>query len=297
MNKSMNKYSNSSGVLRLLMALALTGFVFGCGGGGGVGGGGGGVAPPALGTPENPFLGFGPTGGVCTGAACVSLGTAANYVILAKTGVSTVPPSVVTGNVGLSPAAASFITGFSLRTPVVIDAAGNFSTSAQVTGKVYAADYNEPPNPTPADLTTAVLNMQAAYDDAAGRPTGLGLLDRFGGDLTGQTLTPGVYTWGTGVLINAPGVTLSGPATGVWIFQIAQTLTVGNGAIVTLSGGALAQNVFWQVADVAALGTTVQFKGIILGQTAITLNTGATINGRALAQTAVTLDASTVTQP
>ncbi|MDP3062795.1 MAG: ice-binding family protein, partial [Chloroflexota bacterium] len=88
-----------------------------------------------------------------------------------------------------------------------------------------------------------------------------------------------------------------GGANDVWIFQIAGDLTVGNGAIVTLSGGAQAKNIFWQVAGQTTLGTTSAFKGIILGQTAIVLNTGASLNGRALAQAAVTLDANAVTKP
>jgi hypothetical protein len=110
-------------------------------------------------------------------------------------------------------------------------------------------------------------------------------------------LAPGLYKWGTGLAIDAAGVTLTGDANDVWIFQIAQDLTVANGAIVTLSGGALPQNIFWQVAGQATLGTTSNFKGIILCQTLIDLQTGAVINGRALAQSAVTLDATTVTQP
>jgi hypothetical protein len=111
-----------------------------------------------------------------------------------------------------------------------------------------------------------------------------------------MTLTPGLYKWGTGVVINN-GVTLNCQANtnAVFIFQIAQTLTVGNGAIVTLSGGCNANNIFWQVAGQATLGTTSDFKGNILGKTAIVLNTGATLNGRALAQTAVTLDSNPVT--
>jgi len=72
---------------------------------------------------------------------------------------------------------------------------------------------------------------------------------------------------------------------------------VGSGAIVTLSGGALPKNIFWQVADQTTLGTTVQFKGIILDQTAIVIQTGSTLSGRALAQSAVTLDADSVTIP
>ena len=72
---------------------------------------------------------------------------------------------------------------------------------------------------------------------------------------------------------------------------------MGNGAIVTLSGGAQAKNVFWQVAGMATLGTTANFKGIILSKTLISLNTGATMTGRALAQTAVTLNATAITNP
>jgi hypothetical protein len=220
------------------------------------------------------------------GPKAVSLGTAANYVILAKSGVSTTGVTAVVGDIGLSPAAASFVTGFALST------ATTFSTSAQVTGKVWAANYAVP---TPANLTTAILNMQTAYTDAAGRtsPTATEL---GAGNIQGMTLVPGLYKWGTGVSIPS-AVTLSGGANDVWIFQIGQNLTVGNAAIVTLSGGAQAKNVFWQVAGQATLGTTSNFKGTILGKTLIAFNTGASITGRALAQTAVTLNATHVTQP
>lgn len=222
-----------------------------------------------------------------TGPGAVNLGTAANYVILAKSAVSTTGATAVVGNVGLSPAAATFITGFAMSAPPT-----TYTTSALVTGQLFAADYAAP---TPAVLTTAVLDMQTAYTDAAGRTlpdfTELGT-----GNIDGLTLAPGLYKWGTGVVIPS-GVVLSGGANDVWIFQIAQNLTVGNGAIVTLTGGAQARNVFWQVAGSATLGTTANFKGIILSQTLIAMNTGATMTGRALAQTAVTLDATALTHP
>jgi hypothetical protein len=221
------------------------------------------------------------------GPAVVNLGTSGGYVILAKSGVTTTGATSVVGDVGLSPAAASFITGFALSSPPT-----TYTTSSLVTGQVRASDYDPP---TPSNLTTAVLDMQTAYSDAAGRSlpdfTELGA-----GNIDGLTMGPGLYKWGTGVSF-ANGVTLTGGANAVWILQIAQTLSVGNGATVTLSGGAQAQNVFWQVAGQATLGTTSAIKGIILSQTAIVFNTGATITGRALAQTAVTLDATTVTQP
>ena len=189
----------------------------------------------------------------------------------------------------MSPIAATAITGFGL----ILDSTNTFSTSSLVTGKVYAADYAPP---TPANMTTAVSNMETAFTDAAGRTlpdfTELGA-----GDISGMTLAPGLYKWGgTGVLITS-GVTLSGGANDVWIFQIAGVLTVSNSAIVTLSGGAQAKNIFWQVSGKATLGTYADFKGIILSQTLISLNTGAVMNGRALAQTAVTLNANAITQP
>ncbi|HEX7510661.1 MAG TPA: ice-binding family protein, partial [Chitinivibrionales bacterium] len=102
---------------------------------------------------------------------------------------------------------------------------------------------------------------------------------------------------GTGVTVSSGGVTISGAAHDVWIFQIAQNLELASGAIVTLSGGAQASNIFWQVAGQVTLGTTAAMKGVVLCQTAIVMSTGATLNGRGLAQTAITLDANTITKP
>lgn len=137
--------------------------------------------------------------------------------------------------------------------------------------------------------------METAYTDAAGR-TSPNFTELGAGNIGGMTLAPGLYKWGTGVSIPANGVTLSGNSTSVWIFQIAQNLTVSSGAIVTLSGGAKAENVFWQVAGQATLGTTSKFRGTILCQTNIAMKTGAKLEGRALAQTAVTLQANALAQ-
>jgi hypothetical protein len=218
------------------------------------------------------------------GPAPVLLGSAANFVILAKSAVSTVPASVITGNVGLSPAAESYFTGFSQTDGI------GYATSPQVTGFLYAATMAPP---TPTLMTTAVSDLETAYTDAAGRS-----LDAIAlaADIGGSTLAPGLYTTATGLLIST-SVTLSGNANDVWIFQIGQDLTVGNGVNVILGGDAQARNIFWQVAGLASLGTTSHFEGTILSQTAITLDTLASMNGRALAQTAVNLDHSTVTKP
>jgi hypothetical protein len=217
----------------------------------------------------------------------VNLGTAGTFAILAKSGISTVPTSAITGNLGVSPAAATYITGFSL----IADATNVFSSSPQVTGKIYAADYAVP---TPSNLTTAVGDMELAFTDAAGRAPDVTELGA--GNIGGMNLAPGVYKWGTGLLIPTD-VTLTGSSTDVWIFQIAQDLVISNGTKVVLAGGALPRNVFWQVAGLVDFGTTSHCEGIVLTQTAITLQTGASINGRLLAQTAVSLDASTVVQP
>jgi hypothetical protein len=225
------------------------------------------------------------------GPAPVNLGTAGNFVILSKTGISSTGTTSITGDIGVSPIDQTAITGFGLT----LSSDGTYATSPLVIGEVYASDYAVP---TPTMMTTAVSDMENAYTDAAGRtnPTATEL---GAGDISGLTLTPGLYKWGTGVTINSPGLTLNcqGNANAVFIFQIGQTLTVGNGAILTLSGSCQAKNVFWQVAGQTTFGTTVQFQGIVLDQTAIVLNTGATLDGRALAGTAVTLIADTVTAP
>lgn len=230
---------------------------------------------------------FAAIGAVGVPGVPVNLGEAGGFVILAKSGISTVPASAITGNIGVSPAAASFITGFSLSA----DATNVFSTSPQVTGMIYAADYAPP---TPSNMTTAIGDLELAFTDAAGRAPGVTELGA--GDVGGMTLTAGIYKWGTGLLIPAD-VTLTGSATDVWIFQIAQDLTISSGVKMHLAGGALPRNVFWQVAGLVSLGTTAHAEGIMLSQTAITLSTGASINGRLFAQTAVNLDGNTVVQP
>ncbi|MHB8397279.1 MAG: ice-binding family protein, partial [Thermoplasmataceae archaeon] len=220
--------------------------------------------------------------------APVDLGTAANFTILAETTVTNTGTSSITGNIGLSPAAASYFTGFSQT----LNSSGQFSTSPYVTGDMYAADYA---NPTPAMLTTAIGDMQTAYTNSQGR-TNPGYINLGAGNINGMTLVPGLYKWSTGLDMSTT-VTLKGNASSVWIFQIAGTLTIGNGAKVILAGGALPQNIFWSVASGATLGTGVQFSGNILSQTAITIATGSSLNGRALAQTEVTLQGNNITAP
>ena len=223
---------------------------------------------------------------ISSAMAVVNIGSAGNYVILAKTKISNIPTSAITGDLGLSPAATSYITGLPITN------ATGYATSAQVTGKIYAADMAAP---TGINLTTAVENMITAYNDAAGRPTP-DFLELSTGNIGGKTLTPGLYKWTTTVTIPSD-VTISGGANDVWIFQISQNLSMSSGVRINLTGGAQAKNIFWQVAGEATLGTTSHFEGIILSMTGITLQTGASFKGRALAQTAVTLDGNAVILP
>lgn len=241
---------------------------------------------PIVTTPTGAPIGTPITG--AAGPAPVDLRSAAAYAILSKAGVSTTGTTSIVGDIGVSPIDSTAVTGFGL----VMDASNEYSTSSLVTGRVIAADYSPP---APTQMTTAVGDMELAYEDAAGRvdPTATEL---GAGSIGGRTITPGLYKWGTGVSILSD-LTLAGGPDDVWIFQIAQTLDVADGVKVTLTGGARAKNVFWQVADQTTLGTTAELKGNVLSYSAIVLNTGATLEGRALSQTAVTLDASTVTRP
>lgn len=222
------------------------------------------------------------------GPAPVQLGTSGNFAILAKTGVSSVPSSMVTGDIGLGPAAATYITGFSL----VADSTNVFATSTQITGKAFAANYAVP---TPSNLTTAVSNMEAAYTDAAGRVTP-DFLELGTGNIGGQTLAPGLYKWTSSITIPSD-VTISGGANDVWIFQTTGDLSMTAAKRITLAGGALAKNIFWQVAGRATFGADSHFEGVLLSKTDVTLQTGATMSGRILAQTQVALQQATVTQP
>lgn len=277
----MNKAENNSMQGTWLRGLLLVASVAGC-------------SNPVDLSPTTPGAGPGAGSDPGTGAAQghgpapVSLGAAGTFVILAKEATSNVPTSAITGNIGVSPAAATFITGFSLDLP----AAAAFSTSSQVTGNVYASDYAVP---TPDNLTTAVGAMEAAYTDAAGRPTP-DHLELATGNIGGLTLPAGLYKWTNTVTIPR-NVTLEGGANDVWIFQVAGGVTQASATRVILTGGALPQNVFWQVAGVVAIGTTAHMEGVVLSQTAITMATGASANGRLLAQTAVTLAGNAIVEP
>jgi hypothetical protein len=234
--------------------------------------------------------------------AAVDLKTAGGYAILTKTGITNVPTSNITGSIGVSPIAATPFTGFSL----ILDLGGQFSTSSQFVGIAPAASYG---GDVETNLTTAVGDMEAAYIDAKSRPAAVNTvedddtpeeirLNLNAGVIGGETLTPGVYTFGTYVSI-ADDVyfdadTNGGDGGDVFIIQIAGYLSVAAGVRVHLLNGALAKNIFWQVEDYATVGALSHMEGIFLSKTAVTLGAGSSLNGRVLAQTACTLNMATI---
>ena len=201
--------------------------------------------------------------------APVALGSDATFGVLAATTVTTIPTTTVNGDLGVSP--------------------GNTVTGSPiVNGTMHLGD------PTAAQ---AQLDLTTAYNDAAGRTVGAITV---AGNLGGQTLAPGLYKSATSLEISSGDLTLdaSGDANGVWIFQMGSTLVTTVGRQVILSGGAQAANVYWQVGSSATIGGSSVFKGTIMADISVTMNTSATLEGRALARNgAVALDANTITVP
>ena len=220
-----------------------------------------------------------PAPGNGTNPATVNLLTAGTFEILTTTGVTSVHPSVITGDVGASP-----ITGAAIGL-----------NCSEVTGTIYTVDAAGPQPcavPAASKLTTAVNDMRTAYNDAAGR-LNPDFLNLGAGNIGGRTLTAGLYKWTSAVSIPT-NITIKGASTDIFIFQVGGTLNVSSNVIITLTGGVQAKNIFWQTTDAVTLGTSSQFKGNILGKTNIAVQTSASVTGRLLAQTAVTLQVNAV---
>jgi Ice-binding-like/Bacterial Ig-like domain len=205
--------------------------------------------------------------------APVPMGSAANFEVLGASTVTNTGLTIISGgDLGLSPG--SSVTGFppgTLTAPAVMHLTDPVAAQAQ-------------------------LDLSIAYNHIAGL-TGAALLP---GDMSGLTLTPGLYKTSSTVMLSGGNVTLDaqGNANAIFIFQIGSTLTTITGTQVVLAGGAQSKNIFWQVGSSATLGTNSIFKGNILALTSITITTGVNLEGRALAQNgAVTLDSNTITAP
>jgi hypothetical protein len=210
------------------------------------------------------------TTGTCSQEPVV-LGSASSFVVLAGSTVTSIGPTAITGDLGVSPGTA--VTGFPPGTLVGTKHAGDPTAAVGI-----------------ADLTTA-------YNDAAGRTL---CPITVAGNLGGQTLTPGLYKSTSSLAVSSGDLTLDAQGDGdaVFIFQMASTLTTTAGRQVILTNGAKAANVYWQVGTSATLGTTTAFQGTIMADQGITLNTGASLNGRALARIgAVNLDSNAIVKP
>lgn len=208
----------------------------------------------------------------------VNLASCQNFLLLAYSEITNTSINTqLTGNIGVSPASGTFITGI---------------LQSDVTGTIYTVD-GLGPTGNIMDVTrlnTARGDLTAAYNDAAGRVTP-DVIYGVATNIGGLTLAPGLYKFADSAAITGSNLTLFGPPSGVWIFQIASTLTVGNGIRVILAGGASASNIFWQVSTSATLGTTSHMEGTIMANASIAFQTLSSLNGRALVRTAaVTLD-------
>lgn len=219
----------------------------------------------------------------------VDLGSTSRFAILAGSQISNIPTSAVTGDIGLSPAAGSYITGFGLN---------------EVTGIIYTVDATGPAGSVPSAsmLSVAQGDLTIAYNDAAARtpvPTGE-FLNAGSGNLGGQFLAPGLYKFTGTAEITAGNLTFDAQndSNAVFIMMVTSELNTASATQVILINGAKAENIFWQVGTSAVLGSYSIFKGTIMADQSISLMTNATIEGRLLARiAAVTLDACTVTLP
>jgi hypothetical protein len=198
-----------------------------------------------------------------------SLGAAQSYAVLGGSTVTNTGPSVIGGDLGLSPGTA--VTGFP---PGVV-----------VGGAIHAAD---------AAALSAQNSLITAYNSVAGQAC---TQDLTGQDLGGKGLAPGVYCFSSSAqLTGLLNLNAQGNGAAVWLFKIGSTLTTASGSSVVVSGGGSQCNVYWQVGTSATLGTATSFAGNILALSSISATTGANVIGRALARNgAVTLDTNNIT--
>jgi hypothetical protein len=200
-----------------------------------------------------------------------NLGTAGSFAVLAGSTVTNTGPTVITGDLGVSPGTA--VTGFPPGT---------------VVGAQHNAD---------AVALKAKTDLVTGYNDAAGQTP---FVDKTGQNLGGQNLTPGIYRFSSSAQLTGT-LTLNGQGNSntVFIFQIGSMLTTASNSSVVLMNGAQPCGIWWQVGSSATLGTGTKFQGNLLALTSISLTTGADIMpGRALARNgAVTLDTNHITKP
>ena len=192
-------------------------------------------------------------------AAPVLLGTAGPFVVLGGTTVTNTGPSVLNGELGVSPGAA--LAGFGL--PAVVN------------GATHAND---------AVAAQAQLDLTTAYNVAAAEPVAPAN-DLTGTDLGNRTLNAGAYRYTSDAQLTGP-LTLDaeGDPNAQFVFEIASALTTASASSVVLINGASPCNVYWQVGSSATLGTATAFQGNLMALTSISLNDAASVIGRLLAR-------------
>jgi len=196
------------------------------------------------------------------------LGSAQSFAVLGASTVTNTGPTIITGDLGVSPGKA--VTGF--------------PPGSATGGTVHAGD---------ATATAAQAAAHTAYAALVAEPCGTNLTGKTLGASPGAvTLSPGVYCFNTSAQLTET-LTLSG--SGVYVFKIGTTLTTASNSSVILAKGATAGNVFWQVGSSATLGTKTAFEGSILANISDTITAGASVTGRVFALTgAVTLSANRI---
>jgi hypothetical protein len=226
----------------------------------------------------------------------ILLGTAEDFVILTKTGISTVPASVIVGDIGASPIAVTALTGFTLTA----HSSNQYSESAQVTGRAYAANHA---SPTPSKMTTAIDDMETAYTDAMGRAlVDSPKLNIKAGLIAGTVFTKGIYRWGSDVAISSD-IYFKGDENTRFLMQSTGNVVMSSGAkmlfIADQPGGnpPNPKNIVWVAAGYLDVGTTAHAEGVFLVKTKAVFKTGSSLIGRVLAQTACTLDTTTIYEP
>ena len=203
----------------------------------------------------------------------VQLLTTSPFAIIAGTAITDVPTSTIGGDVGLTPAAGTFYAGL---------------TCAEVSGTIYDVNGTGPAPcvvNNPGLLTVAKNDLTTAYNDAASRIPDV-TYNTADNQLGGLSLVPGVYRFGHAATANLVGnmdLNGNGNADSVWIFQATSDLVFNAASSVTLTGGAQACNVFWQVGSAATLRTTASVVGTIIAHDDITLDDAVTLNGRLFA--------------